>query len=997
VAESASRIRAALRGLTRREQRNLALQAWFAAVAAWALAWAALAAAVNAGVLRPGAGLGWVVLLVLAGIVAGAGPLGRWRKAGESRVQALKVEALRPDLKGALLTVIDREAAPRGSPALLARLAARAAVAVESLPPAQVHPTRPVYRLSALAAAAVLVWVCAGILLPTGPMAALAALRAPVVAVADVPAPTVDGPRAVVGDITLRYLYPTYTGREPVEIPNSNGEIHAPPGTRVEIRARTAQPYEAAALVVYDRPPEAAELVDGRGVRTAFTIEGPGVWRLMFGDLPSPDYRIVPDPDLPPDVTVQSPKRTLSVAFDAPLRLPWSARDDFGVSKVVVEVEVGGKKREVPLRQPPDVPRELAGDLSVTPKELGLAPGATAKLRVGAWDNDEISGSKAGYSAVFEVEVIGPRGQQERHARYRKLLRDALVLVLADFLVDPSPPVVVAAEAPAWAQGALERYARFDALVQEAWGGAEATGFDATVVREVREKRRAFLSFLSALDGQRIAEKDLGTILDLQTENVATLENAILMLDQVVRAAALASLEELVQQVAREASELQADFDKLDRSAALARLDQLARLYEQLLREAANLDDGQLRDFVNERGAQVQSLMDEIRKAIREGRMEDAQELMDRLAATMEEMAKGVEDMQTQRQQAGDDLKKAMEQVKSELEQLEADQRALRERTEAARERFGQDMEQAVNAWEEVERLSGTVAEQLRRLGTTEGEGAALPAWAGGSLLDDARADADGLHDSARARSLGTAIERADRVAGELGLLATRIASAQRRQPSGGDALAFAARVVDTQKRNVARIRDLLDKMAREQARTSPALQEELRRMAEEQQSIADRAEQTAGRAGAVAENLPMDAPGLKDGAERGAEQAGRAADAMREGEAMDAEGGQRAAEDAFRQAREALDEAAQNMQQMQQASRGSRSGDQEQGDDSEGGGDGASDGPNAMGDEVALPAPEAFRTPEEYRRALLEGMEGDVPEEYKALNRRYYEELVRQ
>ena len=39
----------------------------------------------------------------------------------------------------------------------------------------------------------------------------------------------------------------------------------------------------------------------------------------------------------------------------------------------------------------------------------------------------------------------------------------------------------------------------------------------------------------------------------------------------------------------------------------------------------------------------------------------------------------------------------------------------------------------------------------------------------------------------------------------------------------------------------------------------------------------------------------------------------------------------------------------------------------------------------------------EEFRTPEEYRRALLEGMEGDVPEEYRALKKRYYEELVLQ
>jgi hypothetical protein len=46
---------------------------------------------------------------------------------------------------------------------------------------------------------------------------------------------------------------------------------------------------------------------------------------------------------------------------------------------------------------------------------------------------------------------------------------------------------------------------------------------------------------------------------------------------------------------------------------------------------------------------------------------------------------------------------------------------------------------------------------------------------------------------------------------------------------------------------------------------------------------------------------------------------------------------------------------------------------------------------------ELEIPGREEFRTPEEYRRALLRGMEGEVPDEYRALKKRYYEELVHQ
>ncbi|MDP2308860.1 MAG: DUF4175 family protein [Pseudomonadota bacterium] len=1000
MAESLARIQASLRGLARREQRNLLLQAGLAAFAAWCLAWAGLAAAVSYDVASRSAAPAWIGGLVLAGVIAGAWPLRRLRAARDARLQALRVEALRPELKGALLTVLDREARPRGSPSLLARLAVRAAATVDAVAPAAVHPIRTVRRVSLLAVLAALVIALAGALLPRGPLEALAALRAPIVApIAEVPT-VADGPRALLGDITLRYLYPTYTGREPFEVPNSNGEVHAPPGTRVEVRARTGEAYEQAALVVYEGVPTPVELVNGRDIRAAFTVEGAGAWRLTFGALPSPDYPIVPDPDLPPDVSVQSRQRVLSLALDESLALQWTARDDFGLARVVVEVDENGKKREVSVRVPIDVPRELGGSLALTPKELGLSAGSKAKLRIAGWDNDAVSGSKAGYSTVIEVEVLGPRGRADRQSKYRKLLRDALVLVLADYVLDPAPAVMIGADAPTWATSAGTRYDRFDQLVQEAWGGAETDTFDTTLLRVLREDRRGLLSFANGLGtATRIGERDLAMFVSLQDKHVGTLENAILMLDQVIRAAALANLEQLVVQAAKEAQELKEDFQTLDKLSALARLDQLERLYQQLAREAAKLDEGQLREFVNDRSEQVDSLMDEIRKAIREGRMDDAKELMDRLAATMKEMADQVEGMQEQREKSGDELQKAMEQVKNELAKLEQDQKELREQTEAAREKHGDDMKEAVDAWKEIEQLSGTIVEQLGKLDPTL-EPFKASSWSGGSALGEVQADASGLHDSARARDLQTALLRADQLYGQLRMLGSRVISSQRRQKgandSAGGPLAAASRAIDAQQKNVQRVRELLEQMADRQAQTSPALQRELQQMAEQQQSLSERAEQTADRAGKVAENLPMDAPGLSEGAKRGAEQAQRAAQAMRDGEPMPAEGGQRAAEDGFREAQDALDEASRNLQQMQQASRGKGKGEEKQGEEGEGG-EKSGEGQDVLGQDMALPAPEAFRTPEEYRRALLQGMEGDVPEEYKTLNRRYYEELVRQ
>jgi hypothetical protein len=146
---------------------------------------------------------------------------------------------------------------------------------------------------------------------------------------------------------------------------------------------------------------------------------------------------------------------------------------------------------------------------------------------------------------------------------------------------------------------------------------------------------------------------------------------------------------------------------------------------------------------------------------------------------------------------------------------------------------------------------------------------------------------------------------------------------------------------------------------------------------------------------------MPVDSSKMGESAQQGAQEAGRARSELQQGDALGAEGGQQAAEDAFRRAVEALDQAQQDMQRLQQAG-------EPGGEEGEGGGPGGDDDQgNQAGKrgiegkkgryEVKIPAPEEFQTPEEYRRALIEGMQGEVPEAYRAANKRYYEELVRQ
>jgi hypothetical protein len=333
-----------------------------------------------------------------------------------------------------------------------------------------------------------------------------------------------------------------------------------------------------------------------------------------------------------------------------------------------------------------------------------------------------------------------------------------------------------------------------------------------------------------------------------------------------------------------------------------------------------------------------------------------------------------------------------MEKLDKDLEALDERQAALQERTRKARERFGGDMDAALALWREAEVKAQAVADGLKGVAAVLNDPelpTVLPRTAG-----DAVAEAEGLLDSIRARDLPMARGRVERAEAESATLQVSLGVGVRRVPTKAMVLNPQINVVAEKLRTIAEVQAILDRLARSQSQSRPELARELQQLAAEQEQVAQGAEQAAKDAGQIARNLPMKAPGLERGAEQGASQSSRAAEAMQQGDPNGAEGGQQAARDGFGEARDALEQARRNIAQMQRA--GSQGGRQEgkEGDSASGTGDDpTADDP----EEVLLPAPEEFQTPEEYRNALLEGMSGQVPDEYEILNRRYYEELVRQ
>ena len=1003
MAEDIQQIRAFLEGLSGRERRLLLARGVLSGLAGLLLTGLLLSLLLSLGMARHWAVVGGVTLILLS-FAAAARPIIGWREAGDPTRQARLVEHALPELRSRLLTALDRRDAPHVSQALIARAVSKARILIAPLQPDTIHPAQPVRRIFAGVLLLGGLVTLLGSLLPIGPIDAVAVLlqgRASVAAERMLAGDVVAEDDALIGDIVLHYTFPDYTLLDPLLVPNSDGTIHAPPGTRVKITARTAEPFEAAALQIGDGEPSEASLTGGRDLDATLDITGEGVWRfiLVRGEEVhrSADFRIVVDEDAAPVVSIEQ-SQARQIPVNQPLGILWNAQDDFGLQRVVLEVEQDGQVREYELRRPLDGAAALDGGIRMTPKDVGLGSGSEATLRIVAYDNDWMAGGKRGESVEVEVAVLGPQAQGARLSSYIRELRDAMLPPLADFLVEAVPPSSSGSGMLRWAESARGRFEPIRELMKKQWGDDTPSSIDGKVVEDVMESAARLIRFtITTYDpssGRKATVRDDETFAELHAVQVASLEKAVYLLDSMIRQAGLAQLAQQAANLAQEAQELKA-FADTDPEAGelLARLDQLQRLMSQLAQAASKLDEGRLQEFVNARLDESNSLMDEIRKAIAEGQMEEAQAMLERLAESLQQMSEGLGSQMSEQQQGDDDMAEAYKQLVEDLEQLEQEQQELAEQLAEAREQEDDQSAEQAEMWAQVLALAEAADDAARAAVRASGDGTG---WRSSAVARMGRFSEStaGVLDAVRARDAEASIERVDRAIRQ-GQIATaavehELSRSRPRGESTPDGVVVANEKSAESIGFLTEILELLEQLQQGQQMESEQMQQLAQQQQQQQQQLGEQQEQLQQQVGQMEQAMPTSDGTASESMQRAGEAMERAGENLEEGRSMPGEGHQRDAAGRLQAARESLQQQMQEYQQMQQRTQQMQNGEGQSSDENR-------DGESYSTQEIQIPSPEEFQTPEEYRRALLEGMEADVPEEYEALKKRYYEELVRQ
>ena len=229
----------------------------------------------------------------------------------------------------------------------------------------------------------------------------------------------------VVARLRLTYHYPDYS-RLPTRIEEESGDIQCLAGTRVDIELVASKALTEAALILDDTLTTPAQ-IEGRIARTSLDIQRSGYYYLKLVDRKGVEnrdpirYAIQVSEDQPPIITLVEPGRDIDLPESLKVLLKAEATDDFSVEEITLihRVNDGPEKRRTLSSEPSrEVLISEVWDLSAT----NLLPEDRIYYYLEVSDNDQVLGPKKGQSrrytlrlpSVYELYQETHQAQQEQ-------------------------------------------------------------------------------------------------------------------------------------------------------------------------------------------------------------------------------------------------------------------------------------------------------------------------------------------------------------------------------------------------------------------------------------------------------------------------------------------------------------------------------------------------------------------------------------------------------
>ncbi len=531
----------------------------------------------------------------------------------------------------------------------------------------------------------------------------------------------------IIGDITLNYRYPLYTGLEPKTIAGTSGDIKALKGSEVTITAACSQPLISANIIVNETSVIPLKVEKEKVVKGALTLLEGGEYvfevtpqlrnaecemrnnseiRIPKSEFRDPvRHKIIIEEDSNPEITITYPKKDLEVNEKDTVTLMYNARDDFGLGTIALVAELKDRKERKTLESIGQRELRHGGSYKWSLSEVELSPGDKLPYYLEVMDNDTISGPKVARSETqyLYVHSAGKRHrelielQETLLKEMVQLLGDDLVKRISDNYEKPVDNLLIAQEAiNDRTDHALNLFAeildgmRDDSLANYSIYFALENMRDR--IREASLKKRANIRHLLPEGTKILFDKiALDTLQSYQDEEITELENDVLFLDELIRKQRLEEVFNAGKELTNSQNSLSKLLDELKKGyqpqameKALKELKAIEELTRQLLEKISQMSKEIPDEFLNEdalKGIEQEDVASNLKKmqdALSKGDLESALQAAQRLLASLQQMMGMMQDAATQyADSAYSNMLKEIDKLTEQIGELEKQEREL--------------------------------------------------------------------------------------------------------------------------------------------------------------------------------------------------------------------------------------------------------------------------------------------------------------------------------
>jgi hypothetical protein len=254
-----------------------------------------------------------------------------------------------------------------------------------------------------------------------------------------------------VGDISVKYIYPSYTGLPELKVDKTSGDIEALLGTQVQLSLKANKPISKAYLLTDDGKRFPLQIERESNLKGSFVLTGERAYWVEVEDTegytnPNPvKHYIRTLLDSPPRIKIIAPGCDLTVSEKSAVELAYEVSDDFALSgidlvyqKLRSETSDSGKPERIRIeRFDPPVAQKLL-NYQWNLGELKLHSGELISYYLEAWDNDTISGPKSSVSKAYYLEVFSYLKEHEEIEEKQHHFREEILRILGDQIVAKS-------------------------------------------------------------------------------------------------------------------------------------------------------------------------------------------------------------------------------------------------------------------------------------------------------------------------------------------------------------------------------------------------------------------------------------------------------------------------------------------------------------------------------------------------------------------------------